>query len=76
MIRDDKGKIALDYVDDIASDYLQHEAREILVQNTKSIKTYMGGKPPVRKATSKRTTVIIYYLLFICIEIVKSTTLY
>jgi hypothetical protein len=31
MIRDDKGKIALDYVDDIASDYLQHEAREILV---------------------------------------------
>lgn len=36
----------------------------------------MGGGPPVKKVTSKRTTLVVYYILFLFVYLVKTSTLF
>ena len=74
-IKDKKGKTPIDYVNDIDSENLKAELKNVFEQSQHTKKSV--NPISLEKATSKnRSTMIAYYVLFVIIYLIKFTTQY
>ena len=74
-IRDNRGRLPFDYVQDVSSREFAMELRKLLQKN-QSACHLITGTQPVQKVNKNKSTIVVFYILFLTAVATKILHIY